>query len=150
MNTYARTVQPKSIKIISVDRPYSYFNLVDSDFGKLTSLRRILSQARLAGVRTTVIEELQPSVDLSEENEDIRIVYPQAGEMPAYRLSFFSKSLSSEGELASISSDEFLGYAVVKNNSIKGVKPDLHWRIYESVTVSSHSVDFTALGAFVS
>lgn len=137
MNTYARTVQSKGIKIISVDRPYSFFKLVDGDFGKLTSLRRILSQARLAGVRTTVIEELKPSIDLSEENEDIRTVYPRAGDMPASRLSFFSKSFSSEGELASISSDDFLGYAVVKNNSIKEVNPNLHWRIYESVIKSS-------------
>jgi hypothetical protein len=77
MNRYARTTESKNFKIIPIDLPFSLFDFVDNHFKGLSSLRRILSQVRIIGGKTMVIEEIGGTGDIIEENEDIKTRYFQ-------------------------------------------------------------------------
>ena len=61
MNRYARTAESKNFKIIPIDLPFSLFDFVDNHFKGLSSLRRILSQVRISGGKTMVMEEIEIS-----------------------------------------------------------------------------------------
>ncbi|MBN2703580.1 MAG: hypothetical protein JXR23_05140 [Pontiellaceae bacterium] len=60
---------------ISIGRPYSMFGFIDRHFPSLDSLRRIMSQVRTLKGCTMVVEELEPSDEILEENEDIHTRY---------------------------------------------------------------------------
>lgn len=143
MEHYARTIQGKTGKkpdFIPITRPFSNFDFIEKTFAGLTPLRRIMSQVRQRGdARTMVIEELEEADDLREENEDIRIRYPNFSDSKAYRISFYTKGFSTKRGLSSVTEKEFIGYAVVKQDTIPGMS-DVG-RIYESVIKPSGHVN---------
>jgi hypothetical protein len=121
-------------EIISIKRPFSLFDFVEGRFKGLESLRRILSQIRSLGGATMVLEKPAFSSDILEENEDIETRYRIKPESALFRLSFFSKEFSTPKELASANDEQFLGYAIVKEDSVG----NHHMiRIYESVVRTS-------------
>lgn len=131
MNRYARTSPGQTLEIISIERPYSFFNLIAARFSDCKPLRRLFSQARMHQGRTMVIETLGTPEDLREENEDLRAHNPDLASSTAHRLSFFTRKFTTRRGLASTTDRDFLGYMVVK----KDVAPSLGkiLRIYESV-----------------
>jgi hypothetical protein len=131
MEKYARIAQSLQNKIFPIRRPFSFFDFIDDDFMGLASLRRILSQVRLLGGNTMIVEVLAPSADLAEENSDIKIRYPVFRQSSAFRLSFFKKNFSTQRGFATTSNNDFIGYAILKSDVIPagGIKT----RIYESV-----------------
>ena len=118
MNRYARTAESKNFKIIPIDLPFSLFDFVDNHFKGLSSLRRILSQVRINGGKTMVIEEIGGAGDIIEENEDIKTRYPDFNKSTTYRLSFFKKKFSTKRGLSTSINSDFIGYAIV-NQHIK-------------------------------
>jgi hypothetical protein len=128
---YARTVAGGVPKFINIERPYSNFDLVDKEFDRLPPLRRIMSQVRKHGARTMAQEEIQNSEDLKQENEDIRLRYPDFTPDKTVRLSFFTKSFVSKEDLGRTTDNDFLGYAIIRKINIPNVG-DRTW-IFESV-----------------
>jgi hypothetical protein len=78
-----------------------------------------------------VSELLDNSEDLSEEDEDIAIRYPQFTGSKTWRLSFFSKPISDPRDLVDTDNDDFLGYAIVRQVNLPGIR-EVPW-IFESV-----------------
>ncbi len=119
-------------EIISIDRPFSIFGYLEERFKRTRSLHRIFSQARQYGARTIVSEEIRPSHDIIEENEDLTIRCPgfSSCDSRIWRISFFSELFSSPQDLKKVSPDTFLGYAVFKEDSLPKCQKT---RVYESV-----------------
>jgi hypothetical protein len=78
-----------------------------------------------------VVEQLDAPEDLRQENEDIAKRYPGFTQSAAYRLSFFSKAFSTAHGLRGVDENQFIGYAVVKQDQIPGDGSSV--RVYESV-----------------
>jgi hypothetical protein len=139
VNRYARTCAGKSLEIIPIERPYSFFQLIGTRFAGCQPLRRFFSQVRMHQGRTMVIEKLGAPEDLREENEDLRIRNPAMAPLAAYRLSFFTSKFTTRRGLATAADDDFIGYAIVKEDE----NPPLGStrRVYESVLRPSRMVN---------
>lgn len=139
MNRYARTSPGQSLEIIPIERPYSFFNLIETRFGGCQPLRRIFSQVRIQPGRTMVIEKLGDPEDLREENGDLLTRNPDFKSSVAYRLSFFTAKFTTRQRLAHVTDADFIGYAIVKEDSAPsfGTKR----RVYESVIRPSRLVN---------
>jgi hypothetical protein len=117
MNRFARTSPSATLEIVSVARPFSFFNLSAARFSECQPLRRLFSQVRMHQGRTMVIERLGTPEDLREENEDLRTRNPDLASSAAYRLSFFTRKFTTRVGLASTTDKDFLGYVVVKEDT---------------------------------
>lgn len=131
VNRYARTSPGQSLEIIPIERPYSFFNLLVERFSGCQPLRRIFSQVRMHHSRTMVIEKLDAPEDLHEENDDLRTRNPDLIPCTAYRLSFFTSKFAMRRRLARVTDEDFIGYAVVKEDSAPSFGNVR--RVYESV-----------------
>ena len=146
MNRYARTAESKNFKIIPIDLPFSLFDFVDNHFKGLSSLRRILSQVRISGGKTMVIEEIGGADDIIEENEDIKTRYPDFNKSTTYRLSFFKKKFSTKRGLSTSINSDFIGYAIVKSDDFQDARKSKK-RVYESVVAVRRSRNYFVRGA---
>lgn len=146
MNRYARTAESKNFKIIPIDLPFSLFDFVDNHFKGLSSLRRILSQVRINGGKTMVIEEIGGAGDIIEENEDIKTRYPDFNKSTTYRLSFFKKKFSTKRGLSTSINSDFIGYAIVKSDDFQDARKSKE-RVYESVVAVHRSRNYFVRGA---
>ncbi|MBT6052852.1 MAG: hypothetical protein HOG49_39125 [Candidatus Scalindua sp.] len=135
MRSFARTTSSSSFEIIPIKRPFSMFEFVESRFNQSASLRRILSQVRLQGGKTIVVEKIDKADDLDEENEDIKKCFPAFNQSESFRLSFFTKSFSTKRGLGTAHNNEFLGYAIVKTDNVSS--SPVRSKVYESVTLPS-------------
>jgi hypothetical protein len=135
MSEFARQAPGQTIEFIPLSRPFSNFAFVDQNFGpfSLLPLRRIMSQVRQhAGV--TMVKEtvrLENSRDLREENEDIAVRYGSIPQSNVTRLGFFKTQLNSSRDLRNVTSDDFIGYVIVKEDVVSSQISTA--RVYESV-----------------
>jgi len=137
MVPWARECSVADCKLLAIDSPFSNFRFIDQNFPDVWPLRRTLSQVRARRGRSMVIERLDSTQarDLSEENEDIEKLFSKQLQSDIWRLSFFTKPLPNKQALEQMKDEDFLGYAIVKNDSVAG-GPDVS-RIYESVMAPS-------------
>ena len=110
MKCFARTKPSSNYEIVSIERPFSMFQFVESRFNRSSSLRRLLSQVRLQDGKTIVVEKIDKADDLDEENEDIKKCFPAFNQSESFRLSFFTKSFTTKRGLGTANNKEFLGY----------------------------------------
>ena len=111
-----RESPPKEIEIHdNVDPPFSIYEFVEKDFYNSCTLHRILSQMRMKNFQTLVVEKINFSKDVIEENNDIKKYFPTFSESQVIRLSFFNKKFSSLKELEKIDSSSFLGVCSSEN-----------------------------------
>jgi hypothetical protein len=145
MTKFARTTPAVGdIEFLSSARPFSNFDFVEDRFGGIWPLRRILSQARMHGGGTIVIERLRVAEDLSEENADLRQLCSSfdPSSSIAWRLSFLRGIVANTKALMRMPPNDFLGYAIVKKDEVPPT-PDVcpegcqRPRIYESVISGS-------------
>ena len=132
MAQFARLCPAQNAEFIPCERPFSNFDLVERSFCGIRPMRRILSQARMHGAQTIVIEEGLPGAgDLQDEDEDILALEPlfDRDKTKGSRVSFFRHVVSKE-TLASIPDDSFIGYAIYKKDAVGP-------RVYESVIAMS-------------
>lgn len=135
MNYFSRNSYCNSYRILSVYRPFSFFEFVEKEFQNLSSLKRIFSQVRQLECKTVILEKIYESIDLMEENEDLSKYTPNYIESVVYRLSFFSSEISKKSDLDSTTNDCFLGYAIIKDDKFKSEPNKI--RVYESVLMNS-------------
>lgn len=131
MSKPARLCDAEPAEFIPCERPFSNYSLVENRFKGIRTLRRILSQVRMHGAKTIVVEHLLEATDLQEEDEDISGLRPdfKPEDTVSSRLSFFTDTVS-EANIKSIDKESFIGYAIYKEDTIKA-------RVYESVIRAS-------------
>lgn len=132
MKKYARIAQNVKIDSIPIEKPFSNFEYIESNYDGIASLSRIFSQIRQHEGKTMVVELLEESEDINQENEDIKKEIGDNFEScEVFRLSFFDCQFDNPNEIESISNDNFLGYAIIKKD--KSSSSYSKTRIYESV-----------------
>ena len=141
MGRYGRESLGQQLDVVPIVRPFSNFSFIDKEFDGLWPLRRIFSQIRLLGGRTMVVEELDPdrADDLKLENEDVAKRYGSVSQSRVRRLSFFTKPFKTRRGMLSATDDQFLGYAIIKNDAVPGLQPKQ--RIFESVILPSRHMN---------
>ena len=128
--------RPEKVEFFSVVRPFSFFDFVENRFQGISPLRRIFSQVRNLKVKTMVVEEIQHTLEIEQENEDIETRYKLSPVSRVFRLSFFSKKFSTVKGLLSAKDRDFIGYAVIKSDRFS--KEELNCiRVFESVLKAS-------------
>ncbi|MBE3037512.1 MAG: hypothetical protein IMZ62_01675 [Chloroflexi bacterium] len=109
-----------------------FFDLINRHFkgnwGGNKPLHRICSLVRKMGVRTLVMEDLQPVHEIQEENAAIEAFFGQPADTQAKRLSFF-RSAGKDWRL--LPEEDFLGYIVLLKHRRPGRKTIAH--VLESV-----------------
>lgn len=135
MNLYSRKSYAKNFKILSVSRPFSFFEFVENQFGNVSPLKRILSQARQLNCKTLVFETLYNSSHVVEEDEDLGIYTPNFIKSTTFRLSFFSSEFINKSDLETTINDHFLGYAIIKKDEFDNERDKI--RVFESVIAYS-------------
>jgi len=136
MEQYARlTNGDGAITIKDIRQPFSNFKYIEDNFGGIPSLRRTFSQVRRHEGQTMVVELLDDSVDIVQENEDIRDVSPRFVSSKVTRLSFFKKPFKYSADIANLTNSDFIGYTIIKSDN----SPEEYQktRIYESIIRTS-------------
>lgn len=155
MESFARLASPIAdtpIELIDArrSRKFGFFKLLERHFGGarhsgsstslLTPLHRVCSLARGHKVRAIVIEEIEDSAELKDENEDLAQLGWWQKEHRVLRISFFSAAIPEELEpaaaapgesspepdlatarakafVATVPEKSFIGYAIWKHDS---------------------------------
>jgi hypothetical protein len=141
METYARNAKGTSLRIVSIDPPFSNFDFYEDStfpvgFQKPETFRRICSQVRRLGGRTMVIEELENSRDITDENRDLRKLHPKLYPAITRRISFFKKHFKTTRAFHSLNNTSALGYVIFKEEYLSPTPPVIFSsRIWESVII---------------
>jgi hypothetical protein len=133
MERFARKAHSTRSEFISIERPFSNFEFIESRFWGIDTLRRLLSQVRCLEGKTMVVEIVTEAQDLREENEDIQKRYPDFAGSICQRLSFFSRKIANASALANVPESDFLGYAIIKSDTVPPLFNSPQHRVLESV-----------------
>jgi len=136
---WARTVGGNKPEFIPIARPFSNFDFAEERFQGISTLRRILSQVRQHDGKTAVVEEIEESEDLQQENEDIKTRYPNISSTKTFRITFFTRRFSTINEISKANQEDFIGYAIIKEDNIHEIGPVV--RVYESVIKPSRCIN---------
>lgn len=129
MEKFPRNAGAKTVRFMSIERPFSNFDFIEQHFRGLNTLHRLMSQVRGNKGQTMVFEELEPSIASDEENEDLKLCSDFVSSV-LFRLSFFRARVHDGRKLATLGNGTFLGFAVVKVDTFAvGARA----RIFESV-----------------
>src|SRR5438477_12995302 len=120
MHNYARQANSKSVKVQPAERPFSNFDFIDDRYCGLATLARLMSQARVQGLKTIVIEELKPSRDVNEEDEDLSKLTGNPVNSKTERLTFFANRFKKESRIKYANPEDILGYAILKRDEAAG------------------------------
>lgn len=125
--------QPLKHQILDFSPPFSCFDLVDTQFGGNSSIRRCLSLARSFSAQTLVIEDIQPAGVILEENEDLSISFPHFQPGGLRRISFWRKDFKTYRGLDSCKADDLIGYVIAKQDINRPLLANDVWHIFEAV-----------------
>jgi len=132
MQNAHRDVSPKSIKLVSLNCPFSSFNLIDNEFQGIPAIRRCFSLARSFHCKTLLIEDISPAGIIEEENVELLTLYPQYVCRGLKRLSFWKSDFQVINDLANQNNNDFVGYVILKRDYISTQNKD-QWHIFEAV-----------------
>ena len=121
-------------KLWSLERPFSSFDFVDSNFGGCDSIRRLFSLSRSLEGKTLLEEDLPNCSDVTTENDEITAIYPDYKITGLKRLSFWSSRFSSLQRIKRRKSAELLGYAILKKDTVPSLNVN-DWHVFESVFI---------------
>ena len=128
----SRLVHPEAIQIVDLDRPFSNFAFADKMFQGSFPIRRLFSQARSRQCRTLVLEDVSPRSAIEDENTEIERLFSDYSMQGLKRLSFWKPSFTSSSDLSARSSEDCIGFALLKLDSCPSRKY-FSWHIFESV-----------------
>lgn len=136
MSKPARLVESKRFATPqALNAPFSSFDYVEDRFGPVVSIRRLFSLSRSRGGKTLLTEDISPDAAISAENRDIARQHPGYKMGGLKRLTFWKTRIRTESELSSLSPNDLLGYAILKNDCCVpiGGKDSSRWHVFESV-----------------
>jgi hypothetical protein len=125
------TTEGRKPQILQTRQPFSGFDYIDEHFPKCRPIRRMFSQARCLGMESVVVEEIDPSGLVADENAEIKVLYPEHVMDNLRRITFWSQPIGSLQDLSKIDPKACLGYAIVKQDSIPSRR--WNWHVFEAV-----------------
>ncbi len=126
------SVEPNSIKCISVTQPFSFFKYLEDNFGKTESIHRLFSLARSFNVKTLVIEEIPASGIIEKENNEIAEHTSDHYMKRLIRLTFWRNRFKSSKKINDCPNEDLTGYAILKNDVAPSLRMN-NWHIFESL-----------------
>jgi hypothetical protein len=128
-----RLVAGSNLRILDLSAPFSSFEFCDTHFQGLPSVRRLFSLARSFEAQTLVVEEISPQGIIAEEITEIATLFPDYQPGQLKRLSFWRKEFKTTRGLASARPDDFIGYALLKQDIVPSLPSHPGWHVFESV-----------------
>ncbi|MES9883948.1 MAG: hypothetical protein ABW185_24125 [Sedimenticola sp.] len=132
-----RLVSAHNLEIFQASAPFSSFSFIESNFDSSRAVHRCFSLARSAGFQTLVVEDIPEAGAIRDENLDIPNYVLGHTMTGLRRLSFWKTGFVSTDELNSQSTDDLIGYAIVKRDQYPSSQdPALRvesWHIFEAV-----------------
>lgn len=128
-----RNVPSDNPEIINTSPPFSCFNFVDSRFDGLSSVRRCFSIARFLDMHTITIENIQAAGLIEDENNEILSYYQGHKCKSLFRIAFWKAVFAEKEEISSLTDEQLLGYAILKQDLIPNDKRASQWHIFEAV-----------------
>jgi len=126
-----RLVDPSRIQVKSFNPPFSSFRWVDKNYPDNYAIRRLFSLGRSQSAQTLMIEDIQPSGMIREENEEIKNYVVDHSMEGLVRLSFWGTEFKRPN--ASDCRDEnCIGYAILKHDKAPSRNYD-EWHVFEAV-----------------
>ena len=126
-----RLVTGTDVRIIPVLPPFSCFEFIEDNYGEFTSMRRLFSLARSHGFTTLTIETIPAKGIISEENGEIRTLFPEYSMKGLQRFGFWDTSFKHFEEIKKLQNTNLIGYTIIKLDSTG--EEGLHWHVFESV-----------------
>ena len=124
-----RLVHPNEVIIKPFDPPFSSFNYVDENYGSGNAvIRRLFSLARSHSARTFMIENIEPSGIISDENDEIKQYVADYEMRGLHRISFWT----STPEDSVCQEENCVGYAILKHDKSVSRNYD-EWHAFEAV-----------------
>ena len=130
----SRLARPVAVVCTSTEQPFSNFDFVDRHFQGSPPIRRLFSRARSRKFKTVVMEAIPAEGAVADEVEELKALCSDYRLAGLKRISFWSEPVPDETALASMSSDAFLGWAILKHDAatFRGKAVD-RWHVFESV-----------------
>lgn len=126
-----RKTAGSNVEIFSLRPPFSFFDFIEDRFGDYDSIRRIFSLSRSSHARTLVLESIPACGLISEENEDIKSLYPGYLNDKLLRISFWQQDICAVEDIET-TADTLIGYAILKRDVIPEISHN-KWHIFEAV-----------------
>ena len=130
-DTTPRLSKPTSCVVYDMRRPFFESDFIAKHYRNLVVLQNIFCHARVLGCRSFVVEEIEPTKVIADEDLAIQRVFPHHRTKTVQRLTFWRKFLASEVALATVGDEHFAGYVIIKHDNY-GERGD-QWHVYESV-----------------
>jgi hypothetical protein len=130
-----RTIPASSIKYLSFAPPFSCFQFLEDTFGVdqyIIPISRIFSLARSNKCVTVIIENIDATGIIREENIELIELFPDYKMGGLYRISFWHKPIISTDDLSDADDKDLSGYLIVKCDITKSM-PGSRWHVFESV-----------------
>lgn len=133
-------------KIIGTYAPFSNFDFIEEIGPDFVSLRRIFSQARMAGFNTLVEEKIQSVGISAEDDQDLKEAKYDVPAESLIRLSFFKsqyfgikhflKLKCGPEEVSRLTDKNLIGYAILKKVPLPR-SSKFRWIVFESIISAS-------------
>lgn len=128
-----RLIQAKSIeKPFIFQPPFSSFSFIENRYGDdCDSIRRIFSLARSKETKFFIIEHIEPSGIIQDENEEIQDYFADYRNSGLERISFWANDTNPE-QISSFHDENCHGYAILKKDTIPS-RNFSEWHVFEAL-----------------
>jgi hypothetical protein len=127
-----RLAASSGLEIRDIRRPFSNFQFLEESSVESYPIRRLLSQARSRNCETLVIEPLDATGAVLDENVEIAGYFPDHQMSELRRVSFWKSAFSTAAALEAQNPDGCLGYSILKRDVVPSLGRD-RWHVFESL-----------------
>ncbi|MHB8084402.1 MAG: hypothetical protein ACYDHZ_01060 [Dehalococcoidia bacterium] len=113
--------------------PFSSFQYVDANYGggHNPAVRRLFSLARSFNASTLIVEKIEPTGIIADENEEIKRYYSDYHMGGLDRISFWSTNFDNSST-TNFCGETCIGYAILKQDVVPSIDHNW-WHIFEAV-----------------
>jgi hypothetical protein len=118
--TFARSGQATHVEFQDLSPPFSNFQFVDFLLpdGDYSAVRRLFSLARRSEGQGLVIEDIEAAGAVADENAELKTLFPGYQCTGLKRITFWRQPCAASPDIERLSDEDFLGYAIIKHDSI--------------------------------
>lgn len=128
----SRLATATKLSIFSTVRPFSGFEFAEDNFSGSAPIRRLFSIGRTLKGKTIIVEDVPAECAVVDENAEIVDYFPDYKPGGVKRISFWRKSFSSKKSISTLRSQDCIGYAILKRDTIPSKNLD-SWHVFEAV-----------------
>lgn len=128
----SRCVEGDAFKAYLIDPPFSLFQFAEDTLEPSSPIRRLLTIGRQRKAKSMVIEPIPAVGSIQAENKAILKSFPDYENPELIRLSFWTKTITKTEDINHCSSEDCVGYALIKKDVIPSSEFS-RWHIFEAI-----------------